>query len=164
MGFNFFSIFSTCSHNTPPPPRFGATYTSLQPKITKTLLTAFLEPTKPLTTHFGAVVALSALGPSVRFFLLWQSHTKVACATVRALLIVLVELWGAFGLRLLRSLRQVTEALLVPNIAAYYRLLLPEMQSADESKRAEATRVYDALLVSTWLGITQSHIWQHAIS
>jgi hypothetical protein len=42
--------------------RFGTAYKTLQPRITKTLLHAFLDPTKPLTTHYGAVVGLSALG------------------------------------------------------------------------------------------------------
>eukprot|EP01050_Picozoa_sp_SAG11_P011040 SAG11_NODE_1143_length_5699_cov_9.955000_1_plen_562_part_00 len=43
--------------------KFGAAYTNLQPRITKTLLNAFVSPSRPLTTHYGAAVALSALGP-----------------------------------------------------------------------------------------------------
>jgi len=34
----------------------------LQPRITKTLLDALLDLSKPLTTHYGAIVGLSALG------------------------------------------------------------------------------------------------------
>ena len=43
--------------------KFGAAYATLQPRITKTLLSAFVNPSRPLTTHYGAVVALTALGP-----------------------------------------------------------------------------------------------------
>ncbi|XP_020579967.1 transcription initiation factor TFIID subunit 6 [Phalaenopsis equestris] len=45
--------------------RFGHTYHNLQSRITKTLLHAFLDPTKALTQHYGAIRGLSALGPSV---------------------------------------------------------------------------------------------------
>lgn len=40
-------------------------YPSLQPQITRTLLNAFLDPSKPLTTHYGAIVGLTALGEHV---------------------------------------------------------------------------------------------------
>ena len=43
--------------------RFGQSYDSLQPRITKTLLSAFVNPARPLTTHYGAIVALTKLGP-----------------------------------------------------------------------------------------------------
>jgi len=45
--------------------RYGSSYFTLQPRITKTLLHAFLDPTKALTTHYGAIVGLSTLGPYV---------------------------------------------------------------------------------------------------
>jgi hypothetical protein len=45
--------------------RFGSVYQSLQPRVSKTLLHAFLDPKKPLTTHYGAIVGLSKLGPNV---------------------------------------------------------------------------------------------------
>lgn len=44
--------------------KFGAAYPSIQPRITRTLLRALLD-TKPLTTHYGAVRGLQALGPKV---------------------------------------------------------------------------------------------------
>ncbi|KND01396.1 TATA-binding protein-associated factor TAF6 [Spizellomyces punctatus DAOM BR117] len=51
--------------------QYGATYQSLQPRITKTLLRAFLDPLKPLSTNYGAIVGLAALGPeAVRVLLL----------------------------------------------------------------------------------------------
>ncbi|EKX47505.1 transcription initiation factor TFIID, subunit TAF6 [Guillardia theta CCMP2712] len=43
--------------------RYAAPYSTLQQRITNTLLHAFLEPTKPLTTHYGAIAGLAALGP-----------------------------------------------------------------------------------------------------
>ena len=42
--------------------QFGKNYPQLQSRITKTLLNAFLDPTKPLTSHYGSVVGLSSLG------------------------------------------------------------------------------------------------------
>lgn len=45
--------------------KYGANYQTLQPRVTRTLLRAFLDPSKPLTTHFGAIVGLGLLGPDV---------------------------------------------------------------------------------------------------
>lgn len=44
---------------------FGQSYYNIQPRITRTLLRAFLDPGKPLTTHYGAVTALKALGSRI---------------------------------------------------------------------------------------------------
>ncbi|KAA8527021.1 hypothetical protein F0562_008750 [Nyssa sinensis] len=45
--------------------RFGHVYHNLQPRITRTLLHAFLDPTKALPQHYGAIQGLAALGPNV---------------------------------------------------------------------------------------------------
>lgn len=45
--------------------RFGHVYHNLQPRVTRTLLHAFLDPTKTLPQHYGAIRGLAALGPSV---------------------------------------------------------------------------------------------------
>lgn len=45
--------------------RFGHVYHDLQQRITRTLLHAFLDPTKALPQHYGAIQGLAALGPSV---------------------------------------------------------------------------------------------------
>ncbi|CAL8151897.1 unnamed protein product [Prunus armeniaca] len=45
--------------------RFGHVYHNLQPRLTRTLLHAFLDPTKTLPQHYGAIQGLAALGPSV---------------------------------------------------------------------------------------------------
>jgi transcription initiation factor TFIID subunit 6 len=45
--------------------RYSAPYSTLQHRITTTLMHAFLDATKPLTTNYGAVVGLSALGVQV---------------------------------------------------------------------------------------------------
>ncbi|XP_057978004.1 transcription initiation factor TFIID subunit 6-like [Malania oleifera] len=45
--------------------RFGHVYHNLQPRVTRTLLHAFLDPTKALPQHYGAVQGLAALGPGV---------------------------------------------------------------------------------------------------
>jgi transcription initiation factor TFIID subunit 6 len=44
---------------------FGDAYATLQPRVTRTLLRAFLDPLKSLTTHYGAIVGLSALGSNI---------------------------------------------------------------------------------------------------
>ncbi|KAI8070980.1 transcription initiation factor TFIID subunit 6 [Gongronella butleri] len=44
---------------------YGQVYHTLQPRLTKTLVRAFLDPTKPLTTQYGAIKGLNALGPEV---------------------------------------------------------------------------------------------------
>lgn len=45
--------------------RFGHVYHNLQPRVTKTLLHAFLDPTKSLPQHYGAIKGIAALGPNV---------------------------------------------------------------------------------------------------
>ncbi|ACO64704.1 predicted protein, partial [Micromonas commoda] len=45
--------------------RFGKDYPTIQPRITRTLLRAMLDPRKPFSTHFGAIAGLAALGPRV---------------------------------------------------------------------------------------------------
>ncbi|KAF9427229.1 hypothetical protein BGZ94_005288 [Podila epigama] len=51
-------IISICS-------KYGTSYHTLQPRVTKTLLRAFLDPEKPLTTHYGAILGLTRLGNEV---------------------------------------------------------------------------------------------------
>ncbi|KAJ1664622.1 histone H4-like TAF Taf6, SAGA complex subunit [Coemansia sp. RSA 1813] len=50
-------IADICQH-------YGHSYHTLQSRIARTLLRAFLDPTKPLTTHYGAIVGLTKLGAS----------------------------------------------------------------------------------------------------
>ncbi|KAG4150119.1 hypothetical protein ERO13_D05G375350v2 [Gossypium hirsutum] len=45
--------------------RFGHVYHNLQPRVTRTLLHAFLDPTKTFPQYYGAIQGLAALGPSV---------------------------------------------------------------------------------------------------
>ncbi|KAJ1952878.1 histone H4-like TAF Taf6, SAGA complex subunit [Dispira parvispora] len=50
---------------------YGQAYHTLQHRITRTLLRAFLDPTKPFSTHYGAIVGLTQLGtPVVKLLLL----------------------------------------------------------------------------------------------
>ena len=39
--------------------RYGATYVSLRPRITRTLLGAWLDVTRALTSHYGAIVGIT---------------------------------------------------------------------------------------------------------
>lgn len=45
--------------------QYGEAYQTLQPRIAKTLLRAFLDPLRPLTTHYGAILGMGALGREV---------------------------------------------------------------------------------------------------
>lgn len=45
--------------------RYADAYPNLQPRISKTLTKAFLDPKRSLTTHYGAIVGLTVLGTHV---------------------------------------------------------------------------------------------------
>lgn len=47
--------------------RFGHVYHNLQYRLTRTLFNAFLDPSKAMTQHYGAIQGLAALGTSVVF-------------------------------------------------------------------------------------------------
>lgn len=53
--------------------QYGSAYASLQPRICKTLVAALLDASKPLTTHYGAIRAISALGSASREQLLFPN-------------------------------------------------------------------------------------------
>ncbi|XP_010913968.1 transcription initiation factor TFIID subunit 6 [Elaeis guineensis] len=56
--------------------RFGHVYHNLQYRLTRTLLNAFLDPSKAMTQHYGAIQGLAALGTSVvRVLILPQLET-----------------------------------------------------------------------------------------
>ena len=52
---------------------YGAAYTTLQPRIAKTLVGALLDWSKPLTSHYGAVRGLGAMGDGARVALLFPN-------------------------------------------------------------------------------------------
>lgn len=45
--------------------RFGSAYLNLQPRVTRTLLHAFMDPKRAITQQYGAIQGLAALGPRV---------------------------------------------------------------------------------------------------
>lgn len=65
--------------------RFGARYSTLQPRITKTLNAALRDPSKPLTTHYGAVIGLAVLGKHVIDLLIAPLATKYSETLVQIL-------------------------------------------------------------------------------
>jgi transcription initiation factor TFIID subunit 6 len=89
--------------------KYGAIYHTLQPRITKTLLHAFLDPLRARTTHYGAIVGIGAMGPSVTQLLLLEPVQN-------------------------------------SNVAAFYRLLEPDLRSNDHMTQFEAQMCFGALL------------------
>jgi transcription initiation factor TFIID subunit 6 len=83
-------------------------YTTIQPRVTKTLLRALLDPSKPLVTHYGAIQGLSALG------------------------------------------YQVVKHMLIPQVKNYGEILEPFLKSDIEMIKFEASKCYQALLVSIY--------------
>jgi hypothetical protein len=61
--------------------KFGAPYPDMQPRISRQLLRAFLDPAKPLTTHYGEFAAPHA--PLVPFSL-YNAHACIACLCISA--------------------------------------------------------------------------------
>lgn len=68
--------------------RFGLVYNTLQPRLTKTLLNALLDPKKALTQHYGAIQGLAALGPNVviSFLMLYFNQTLLPWIIVSTLM------------------------------------------------------------------------------
>jgi transcription initiation factor TFIID subunit 6 len=65
--------------------KFGEQYPTIQPRITRTLVKALLDQTKPLATRYGAVVGLAALGPRVTRLLILP-HLKQVLETLEPML------------------------------------------------------------------------------
>jgi transcription initiation factor TFIID subunit 6 len=72
--------------------QYGETYKDIQPRVTRTLRDALLARDKPMTTQFGAIVGLAAMGPlTVQAVLLpvlkmlLLRYTKVVLETSSAL-------------------------------------------------------------------------------
>ena len=63
--------------------KFGEQYPTIQPRITRTLVKALLDPAKLLATHYGAVVGLAALGPRVTRLLILP-HLRQILENARA--------------------------------------------------------------------------------
>jgi len=113
--------------------RFGGAYQNLQPRVTKTLLHAFLDPKKPLTTHYGAIVGLSKLVRPRRVF---PSLVQLHIPSLPHSLTTIVQ--GP----------NVIQVLLLPNIGSYVRMLTPILQEQEAAiKQLEAQKCHDALLV-----------------
>lgn len=61
--------------------RYGQVYNTLQSRLTRQLINAFLNPKHTLATHYGAVQGLAALGANVVFSLSILTRTKTCCIT-----------------------------------------------------------------------------------
>lgn len=102
--------------------RYGAAYPALQPRVTQTLLGALRDRTRPLTTHYGAIVGLGALGAHI----------------VHALL--LPELLGH------AHASDCAPPAVHASAAGYLAAVVPELRAPNAVRRQEAMRVYAAAL------------------
>jgi hypothetical protein len=126
-------------------------FTQMQTRITRTLIHAFLDVSKPITTHYGAAVALTALGPHVIQTLLLPNIPLYASAPNTRIFFFLrfIEILSALRLRLHADPR-----------VRYVRLLTPELHSEKPIARKEAEKVYNALKVRI-LCLCASHFHSH---
>ncbi|OBA22770.1 DUF1546-domain-containing protein [Metschnikowia bicuspidata var. bicuspidata NRRL YB-4993] len=86
---------------------YGSSYSTLKPRVTRTLLRAFLDLSKPVGTHYGALLGLDKLGPEV----------------IKLVLVANLKVW--YRLVLLEGDRTDAErALLTDKIVAALRKLL----------------------------------------
>lgn len=89
--------------------RHGAAYHTLRPRVTKTLLKAYLDNKKPLTTHYGAIIGLTKMGREVVRILILPN-----AGTYEHLLIPVLQgtddLKKAEATKCLEALRQALES------------------------------------------------------
>lgn len=60
---------------------YGSSYSTLRPRVTRTLLRALLDSSKPVGTHYGALLGLKNMGPEV-IKLVLVGNLKVWCKLV----------------------------------------------------------------------------------
>lgn len=78
------SLRDRCAHITAELCRkFGNTYATLVPRVTKTLARTLSDPAKPIVSHYGAVVGIAALGPhAVETLILPHLESHLAALSV----------------------------------------------------------------------------------
>lgn len=92
---------------------YGKAYTTLKPRVTRTLLKAFLDSNKPVGTLYGAIIGLKNLGDEV----------------IRIIILGNLQNWS---LIVLDSLKTDEKSLLIGTIIKALRSLIPENAPDDE--------------------------------
>lgn len=92
---------------------YGKAYTTLKPRVTRTLLKAFLDSNKPVGTLYGAIIGLKNLGDEV----------------IRIIILGNLQNWS---LIVLDSLKNDEKSLLIGTIIKALRGLIPENAPDDE--------------------------------
>jgi len=105
--------------------RYGREYATIQPRITKTLAQAYMDPKRPLTTHYGAIVGfvLASIVPP---------HTRLTISKCS----------------LSRISSHTRQLVVLPHLPQYMELLKEALNSDNVIKRSEALMCHSALLVS----------------
>lgn len=113
---------------------YGKAYTTLKPRVTRTLLKAFLDSNKPVGTLYGAIIGLKNLGDEV----------------IRIIILGNLQNWS---LIVLDSLKNDEKSLLIGTIIKALRSLIPEnapddemdVEISDDDKQKLQKRVGDEL-------------------
>lgn len=127
--------------------KFGYAYHTLQPRITKTLSKALLDPWRPLTTHYGAIIGLSSLGHHVTKLLILP-HLPYYLRLLRQVLdetdnpVKRVEANHCYGALLLAAGRHVREEMSETEHLSLKELALRQRQTRRrrEKKRRKRKR------------------------
>lgn len=115
---------------------YGKAYTTLKPRVTRTLLKAFLDSNKPVGTLYGAIIGLKNLGEEV----------------IRIIILGNLQNWS---LIVLDSLKDDNKTLLVDAVVKALRVLIPQsskvsddemdVEVSDDEKEKLKKRVGDEL-------------------
>ncbi|KAJ9537656.1 hypothetical protein OSB04_030389 [Centaurea solstitialis] len=127
--------------------RFGHNYSSLQKRLTKTLLKSFLDQKRTLTQHYGAIQGLAALGPDVVRSLLLPNLKTYLCFLEEMLIenqkkeMTRHEAWRVYGALLRAAGRSVYDLLKLfpvlpsPPANSVWRTNLKVIGTSDTNKR-----------------------------
>ncbi|CAI5536107.1 unnamed protein product [Closterium sp. Naga37s-1] len=122
--------------------RFGRAYASLQPRLTRTLLHTLLDPKRSLPQHFGAIRALTALGPTVvrvlllphlpLYVRLLQAHMGVpGLCSAPPTPAKQQDAWRVWG-----AVQQAASVAVAPHLRLYHPALLPRLLEGGEVEGA----------------------------
>lgn len=107
---------------------YGSSYSTLKPRVTRTLLRALLDSSKPIGTHYGALLGLEKLGPEV----------------IKLVLVANLKLWHKLVIEN-SDKSQVEKKLLEDKVLEVLEKIKVDVQKSD-SDMDEDTEISDATM------------------